>query len=203
MAIEKIDAYLCDAAAEAYGGVATSAGAGHVQAVVSERDGLQVIALCAGEPQDLVEWFADFAGSEHELRNHPKFGRCHAGFLTAAEAIFPEVTRTVEIGKPFAVTGHSLGGGIAIGLSALLADAGLPPARLTTFGAPRFDVGATGELLKEIPGERFLNGADPVPDVPAWPLVTDRPWNEIGRHSRTRILDHRMNRYRSAIEAAL
>jgi triacylglycerol lipase len=103
----------------------------------------------------------------------PARGRVHAGFLAALDEIFDDL-RDLPLGdRALWLTGHSLGGALAI-----LAAARLPPGRVQgvyTFGAP--SVG-DARFAKAFPARsvRFVHGSDWVARLPAVaPLVPLRP----------------------------
>jgi len=194
--MDPIDLALCGLAQAAYSTPATFVAGGDVHAAVSDHDGLTVISFRGTVPEDWEDWFRDLAAWPR--RDHPRLGPCHDGFLSGAEAILPQLAPVLTPSRPFALTGHSLGGALAIATAALLIDNGLTPARLTTFGAPRVGM-ALGPLLAPIPGCRFRHGDDPVPEVPSWPYLNDRPWTTIGRPSPIPIDDHMIAGYLAAL----
>ena len=90
----------------------------------------------------------------------------HTGFLNAFEAVKPQIIRAVEsIPDTYKVyiTGHSLGGALAI-----IAARGLNSDKLAacyTFGGPRVGNSEFGESIKP-PIYRVVNAADMVPRLP-------------------------------------
>lgn len=74
-------------------------------------------------------------------------GLVHAGFAESLEhlwrapdgvgSLFPRIRKAAASGKPLFVTGHSKGGALACLAAARLAGAGLTPAGVYTFAAPR------------------------------------------------------------------
>lgn len=193
-----LDAQLCQAASDAYKATPTFTVAGDVEVVLSEIDGVTVIAFPGTDPRSLEDWERDVSAWPVDVPNHPKLGLCHSGFATGAEAALPLILAALTPGKPVAVTGHSLGGALAIDTCALLVDMGLIPVRTSTFGAPRVSLDdKLGNLISGIPGLRFRNGQDPVPTVPLWPYRTDRVWTNVGviRHSGSVIDDHFIQSY--------
>ena len=89
--------------------------------------------------------------------------RVHKGFLGAALELWPRIAADLQVrctpsGTPVYVTGHSLGGAMAV-----IAGMTFPFARIVTFGAPR-----VGQDLQDTLGDpschiRCVNGNDPVP----------------------------------------
>jgi hypothetical protein len=195
------DADLCALALAAYATPATFIAAGDVHAVVTQRLGTTVIAFRGTVPTSWEDWFRDFAAWPDRVTNHTSLGRCHDGFITGAEAILQQLRGILSPSRPFALTGHSLGGALAIATGALLVDCGLVPTRLTTFGAPRVGMSLTG-ILARVEGRRFRHGDDPVPEVPSWPYQNDRSWTRIGEPTVNPIDDHMIAGYLAALVPA-
>jgi predicted lipase len=119
-----------------------------------------------GTTKDVLDWLTDI--EVFGVRKDKQLGTMHAGFLDAGERIF-----TVARGKlpPHGVTltGHSLGGALALVVGALMCVAGKPPALIVTFGAPRVGMLKCRKVLAHVTIREYRNGNDPVPDVPTWP----------------------------------
>jgi predicted lipase len=194
------DAALCASAAAAYTQPAIIA-VGDVHAVITMLDGITIVAFRGTVPTSWTDWFRDFAAWPDRIADHPAIGFCHDGFISGAEAILP-LLNTALVGS-YALTGHSLGGALAIAAGALLTDCGKPPLRLTTFGAPRVGFNLT-KILAPIDGVRYRHGLDPVPEVPSWPYINDRPWTHIGEANHLDpIGDHAISRYAMALARGL
>jgi hypothetical protein len=131
--------------------------------VTTEPDGFVVIAFRGSVTAE--DWARDFICAPVEDRAHPQLGHCHAGFLDGAESILDEVTQA-SAGKRAIVTGHSLGGALALGVGALLACMGTPPMAIVTFGAPRFGMAMFVKAIARVPVRQYRRGNDPVPTVP-------------------------------------
>jgi hypothetical protein len=99
-------------------------------------------------------------------RTHPTLGKCASGALDAAEGLFPLIGPEVDT-----LTGHSLGGQVAVCLAGLFVAAGRPVKLLVTFDAPKAgDIALAGLLAGvETRQYRFLGSV-----VSAWPLWLDR-----------------------------
>lgn len=193
---------LCAAATAAYSTPATFASQ-DVHAVVSETDGVMIIAFRGTVPTSWEDWFRDAAAWPTRLVDHPVLGPCHDGFATGADALLHQIRGAISRDKPYMLTGHSLGGALAIAEAGLLIDCGLAPVCLTTFGAPRVGMAPLARLLAPLAGTRFRHGADPVPEVPCWPYLNDRPWTHIGVADETNpIADHDIAAYAAALAAA-
>lgn len=196
------DAALCGMAQAAYATPATFIAGGDVHAVVSRGLGPTIIAFRGTVPTSWGDWFRDFAAWPDRVTNHPSLGLCHDGFITGAEAILQQLRGILSPSQPFALTGHSLGGALAIATGALLVDCGLVPSRLTTFGAPRVGM-SLNKVLGNVDGRRFRHGDDPVPEVPSWPYLNDRGWTRIGEPAVNPIDDHRIAGYVAALAPVL
>lgn len=111
---------------------------------------------------NLACWLADL---DCELVKSPSFGRVHAGFMTAATAMFDEVHRL----KPKIITGHSEGAALALLLAGLLALTDEAPIIVYAFEPPQITVDDTlRHLLKlyTIDTRLYRHGEDIVPMVP-------------------------------------
>jgi hypothetical protein len=64
------------------------------------------------------------------------------------------------------LTGHSLGGALAVLLAMRLSVDGQPPARVITFGQPKVTTEAGVARFRELPLLRVVNHDDPVPNLP-------------------------------------
>lgn len=138
-------------------------------------------------------------------------GFCHAGFLKGARDILPAVRETVAGEKgSVQLTGHSLGGAIAIVVAALLVRLGLRVDGVTTFGAPPVDAGRCGDILRDagVRVMRYENWRDMVPEVRFW-LGMSKPtgyrWvlHALGQSVAYRdfLQRHKMSEYLARLEA--
>lgn len=166
---------------------------------------------------------AAFRGSEwnlwdglRDLRGLPwwdeRTGWCHAGFLKGARGLwdsvpaFPAFLLTER--RPVWLTGHSLGGALALVTGALMVAAGHPPAGIVTFGAPAVAYsGGLARCLAGVPCRQYWNGCDAVPSHP-WLASHPGEVVHIGgprdlrdRFSPTRYDDHQMAEYTAALRA--
>lgn len=188
---------LCTASAAAYIAPATFIAAGDVHVVLSEIDGALVIAFRGTEPDCLEDWLRDFDAIP--MDGGP-LGTCHRGFLSGAQAALPELLARLPADKPLALTGHSLGGALAIAMTGLLVARGIVPLVCATFGAPCVGTDTLSRLIASIPGTRYRCGDDPVPLVPPYPYQQDRALTHIGRPLLDPIADHMIARYAAALE---
>lgn len=99
-------------------------------------------------------------------------GKVHKGFAGSIENLWaelePKVRERAAAGKPILVTGHSKGGAMAMLAAVRLADAGLSPAAVVTYAAPRVGNGEFAGHYQATIAEhwRFENRDDIVPHLP-------------------------------------
>ena len=116
-------------------------------------------------------------------------GWCPAGFYKASRRLVNKVTSVCleqDIDHTqIELTGHSLGGAVALIVGALMTRDEIPPRQIVTFGAPRC---GRLKILDTIPVSQYRNGKDIVPLVP--PLM--RRHNDLIKigSENSRIKDH-------------
>ncbi len=118
--------------------------------------------------ESTADWLSNLHLTTREL---PGLGRVHAGFLEQFQALRPEMERLLNLRPtlPLLVTGHSLGGAIAV-----LAASSWAPTRpvraLYTYGQPAVaaDSSTAVAMATALPDRwhRLVNDADIVPRVP-------------------------------------
>ncbi len=97
----------------------------------------------------------------------------HRGFQRDAQAIFDDATPHLRKDFRLRITGHSLGGAVALILAEYYAKEGFTIERLVTFGQPRVATAMTTEDvngLREIT-TRVVNDLDVVPMIPPYTAV--------------------------------
>ncbi len=104
------------------------------------------------------------------VENHPQHVRVHAGFYSAFQLVENHVHAALNSvpGKSVYLTGHSLGGAVALVASAALGgrdDIGSRIAAVYTFGSPRAG-GRDFPAIVKAPHYRVVNSGDVVPLVP-------------------------------------
>ena len=124
-----------------------------------------------------------------------ELGWCPAGFLRASKRLVNKVTSTcLEHGidhQNIELTGHSLGGAVALIVGALLMRDEIKPFQIVTFGAPRC---GRLKILDEVPVTQYRHGKDMVPLVP--PLMRrHNKMLEYGKPGSSYIRDHYMINY--------
>ena len=124
-----------------------------------------------------------------------ELGWCPAGFLRASKRLVNKVTsvcleRDIDH-KKIELTGHSLGGAVALIVGALMTRDEIPPLQIVTFGAPRC---GRLKILDGVPVTQYRNGKDVVPLVPPLMRRHDKLL-ELGRPGDSWIKDHYMANY--------
>jgi hypothetical protein len=124
-------------------------------------EGMLVLAFRGTQPniEDVV------SDIKADLVSAPKGGRIHHGFLIAYQKVADQIKASIagHDGLPFYITGHSLGGALAMVATRYL---GYDSTGATyTYGCPRV---ADDEFYRKIktPVYRIVNSADAVPRVP-------------------------------------
>lgn len=120
----------------------------------------------------------------HDLAAAGVGARFHKGFTDALADIWEPVSATVEselkqCDRPLWITGHSLGGALALLSAWLFKRRMVAVHEVHTFGAPMIGNRSACEAFnREFAGtiHRYVNGRDPVPKLPALSLVA----NEFG-----------------------
>ena len=125
---------------------------------------------------------------------HRGIGWCPAGFVKTAEDLSVEILcRMVEkdiAGSELTLTGHSLGGAMALLVGAVMTNRGLSPAEIVTFGAPKC---GRLKLLDNLNVTCYRNGKDIVPTVP--PIMRRHKKNVQVGTAKSRIKDHYITNY--------
>jgi triacylglycerol lipase len=128
--------------------------------------------------RDLANWLTD---AEFFRASIPA-GQVHRGFLAAANSVLPLIKAALpppqaSSPKPQAVplilTGHSLGGALAVLCGYFLAEENYPIHSVYTFGQPRVGNAAFARHYSELLGNRtcrVINQNDLVPRLPGWLL---------------------------------
>lgn len=149
-----------------------------------------------GTTKDVLDWIYDI---EVFGRTKDKaLGTMHAGFLAAGEALYA-LARS-KLPPDVILTGHSLGGALALVVGALMCVAGTPPAAIVTFGAPRVGMMKCRRVLSKVTIRQWRNGNDPVPAVPPWPFLhMVKTLTAIGQPSRDPLLCHFIASYVAAM----
>jgi hypothetical protein len=107
--------------------------------------------------------------------------RFHQGFVTAIGAVWEQVLEGVEAerkkkDRPLWVTGHSLGGALALLAAWLFHRKFIPVHQVYTYGGPMIgNADAVRAFDHELSGKvfRYVNCTDPVPKLPTFSLIAN------------------------------
>jgi triacylglycerol lipase len=156
--------------------------------LVSDLAGSRVQVTLFKDPHADIQWIA-IRGTANP-RNvvvdgrvkiiwEPRLGvYLHGGFLHAAREAYDAIQPRLDPGCQIRITGHSLGGAVALILTALLSEAtaGYQLGRTVTFGQPMVTDSNGVKILKKYPLLRVVNRWDPVPILP---LILSRTHFEL------------------------
>jgi pimeloyl-ACP methyl ester carboxylesterase len=124
-----------------------------------------VLAFRGSDPVTLPNWVTDVVVKLVERADY--HGRVHHGFSAALKHTWDKVERLIESTneRPLFLTGHSMGGALAVLAACRLAKLGRPPVATYTFGSPRVGDRAFCAGYR-LPTYRVVNGLDLVPEMP-------------------------------------
>ena len=122
-----------------------------------------------GDPRAIEDFIADLrADLDIRLVALDRGGSVHRGFNEALDEVWPALAALLQdeslSGRPFWITGHSLGGALAV----LAADRLERVQGIYTFGCPRVGDQAFVQRLN-LPLYRFINNNDMVTHLPPFP----------------------------------
>jgi pimeloyl-ACP methyl ester carboxylesterase len=117
----------------------------------------------------------------HDLSAAGVGARFHKGFVDAIAEIWEPLAATVDAelranDRPLWITGHSLGGALALFAAWLFKRRFVPVHEVCTFGAPMIgNREACAAFDREFAGRvfRYVNGRDPVPKLPTMSLIAN------------------------------
>ncbi|HKB03956.1 MAG TPA: lipase family protein [Gemmataceae bacterium] len=172
---------------------ATFASAGNTQAYLAHNDDHVVVAFRGSEGPNSIDGLKDWLLTNAlNLLIQPQGelatdfaaagvgARFHQGFVSAITDIWPQLYPAVDgelkrKDRPLWVTGHSLGGALAVLAAWLFKRKFLNVHQVVTFGAPMVGNKDVAEAIgREFPGKvfRYVNSPDPVPLLPMMSLVS-------------------------------
>lgn len=170
----------------------------NTQCYVGENDSVIVLAFRGSETPNSLDGFKDWL-----LTNAKNFlvlpagrigtdfvaagvgARFHSGFMESLEEIWAPLFQAVEAAvtkkdRPFFVTGHSLGGALALLAAWRLQRQMIPVHAVYTFGAPMVgnDIAAKA-FEKEFPNRifRYVDSGDMVPALPTISMFSNEYWH--------------------------
>jgi triacylglycerol lipase len=124
-----------------------------------------VLSFRGSDPVTLQTWLTDVVVRLVEREHYD--GRVHLGFSSALKHTWYKIERLLKLadGRPLFLTGHSMGGALAVLTACRLAKIGRAPVAIYTFGSPR--VGdRTFCSGYRLPTYRIVNRLDLVPEMP-------------------------------------
>jgi len=92
-------------------------------------------------------------------------GFVHSGFYEFMVGV-AECVKILSNGRSICLGGHSLGGARPQMVAAILTKDGVKVSQVTTFGAPRIGFSKVCDSLSGVDCTVYVNGRDPVPQVP-------------------------------------
>jgi len=133
------------------------------EAFLAKHDGAVYLAFAGTDPVIVADWITD-------LRFHPDAMGIASGFSEAARSTLPTIKNMLGTASstPLCVTGHSLGGALAVVAAAALKSEGFEVASVYTFGAPRPGTASYKKAYDAVLGSttyRLVHAADIVPTV--------------------------------------
>lgn len=177
---------------------ATLVSVDNTQCYVGENDSVIVLAFRGSETPNSIDGFKDWL-----LTNAKNFlvlpagrlgtdfvaagvgARFHSGFVESLDEIWSPLFKAVEAAvtkkdRPFFVTGHSLGGALALLAAWRLQRNMIPVQAVYTFGAPMVgnDIAAKA-FEKEFPNRifRYVDSGDMVPTLPTVSMFSNEYWH--------------------------
>lgn len=166
----------------------------NTQVYLAENDEHIVIAFRGTEAPTSIDGLKDWLLTDamnllivpegrlgHDLAAAGVGAKFHKGFVDAIAEIWPQLLPAVEttfkkMDRPIWVTGHSLGGALALLGAWLLKRKFIPVHQIYTYGAPMIgNQKACDAFDREFAGHicRYVNGNDPVPKLPGLSLVAN------------------------------
>lgn len=121
--------------------------------------------------------------AEYTKRLNPKLGiYVHTGFDKAVRELYDSLSRKLDTAYTTRITGHSLGGALAVLLAYYLTVDGYELERTVTFGQPKVTNRQGAEKFRDVSLLRVINGKDPVAYVPPISFVTalNSPYQHAG-----------------------
>lgn len=179
---------------ELFGMTAKLISVDNTQAYVASNDDHIILAFRGTESPTSIDGLKDWLLTDamnllivpegrlgHDLSAAGVGARFHKGFVDAIAEIWTPLAAEVDArmkvaDRPLWVTGHSLGGALALFAAWLLKRKFIPVHQIYTYGAPMVgDQLACNAFDREFSGSisRYVSGKDPVPKLPGLSLVAN------------------------------
>jgi triacylglycerol lipase len=147
--------------------------------LIASGRGATMIAFGGTDPVNFANWITDFSFKPTQ--------DVHGGFRAAIDIVAKDIMDAASAakkdGNAVVMTGHSLGGALAVLAASRLYDNGLPPQSVYTFGMPRVGQQIFADGYNAALGERTFrlrHGDDVVPLVPL-PVMGPYAFRHVGR----------------------
>ena len=140
----------------------------------------QIVSLRGTETKFVKSVLTD---AEYTKQFDPKLGiYVHAGFQRAALELYDSLASRLDTAYSTRITGHSLGGALAVLLTYYMTVDGYKLERTVTFGQPKVTNRAGVEKFRQVRLLRVINSKDPVAYVPPLSYVTalNSPYQHAG-----------------------
>jgi hypothetical protein len=160
----------------------------HTQGFVARQSNILIVAFRGTEPTNAVDWLTDV--NYHQARYMSKIpGRIHGGWTRGLEEVRPAmigaIRQLAKADQPrIYITGHSLGGALAVLAAAVLEfEESQPVSAVYTYGQPRVgdpEFSQAFDTKLRASTFRYVNDQDIVPHLPL-PKMPGRPDFHLGR----------------------
>ncbi len=125
--------------------------------------------LCIRGTNNLLNAWID---SQYFLKEEPEVGiKLHRGFNKAVKEILPTIKELLDPNHKVVLSGHSLGGSMAIIIAMYLEKEGFDIQWIVTMGQPKITDTQGAETYKHLPLLRLVHHLDLIPSLPP-PFVT-------------------------------
>lgn len=154
--------------------------AGQVLFLKDTLAGRQIISIRGTETKYVKSVLTD---AQYTKQFDPKLGiYVHTGFQKAISELYDSLSSRLDTGYTTRITGHSLGGALAVLLTYYLTVDNYKLERTVTFGQPKVTNRQGIEKFKKVNLLRVINSKDPVAYVPPLSYVTamDSPYQHAG-----------------------
>lgn len=154
--------------------------AGQVLFLKDSAARLQIISVRGTETKYAKSVLTD---AEYTKQLDPKLGIfVHAGFEKAMRELYDSLSTRLDTSYSTRITGHSLGGALAVLLTYYMTVDGYHLERTVTFGQPKVTNRQGVEKFSQVKLLRVINSKDPVASVPPLSYVTamNSPYQHAG-----------------------